>query len=153
MKEILEMIEKVDPSDKDALDMIDARVEQYYHELQSIFMLGDERGNFWFSTSPIHKPVRINVPKYTRSRDALKAIRPELKAIGWTIKINSLYGAMSFLKNKGWPQAYVCTLIKTKEENGRLVPVFQSDDDKAFLTEELAELHAILQAIEYDRNN
>jgi len=75
-------------------------------------------------------PLAVASP--TRSRDILKGIRPD----GW------------FLSMEGWPQdepplwRYKISLHKIGNFISPPLP-----------TEELAELHAIIQAIEYERNN
>src|SRR5262249_23630579 len=70
--------------------------------------------------------------KYTRSRDALKAIRPE----GWFIGNMREYASREFM----------CGLYQRSSAEMEIV----SGD---LPTEELAELHAIVQAIEYERRN
>ena len=104
VQEILKLIEEVDPKDTAKLDEIDARVYEFLDFPDS----------------------NIGCPEYTRSRDALKAIRPE----GWRV-FNLSEGTM-----------FEFDLGKT---NAR---VFRG----LAITEELAELAAILQAINYERN-
>jgi hypothetical protein len=90
-KEILEMIEAVDPGDSAKLNEIDARVKRYlsngvwnqtYYEKK----LKDGR---WFPE-----------PQYTRSRDALKAIRPE----GWQFRMVHDFGTTLHPRktNRNW---------------------------------------------------
>ncbi len=69
----------------------------------------------------------VSLPEYTRSRDALKAIRPE----GWSVFTHTTStGSMATMERLS-PQKLVTM---------RNLPA-----------EELAELHAIIQAIEYER--
>lgn len=108
---ILEMIEAVDPGDTEQLDRIDNAVYAYVHNIINII---GEFPNFW-------------PPLYTRSRDALKTIRPK----EWQVNIVNSWGAR-------------CEPIKT---------IFHVHEwMHNFKTEELAELHSIIQAIEFDRN-
>lgn len=111
MKEILKMIEEVDPSDTAKLDEIDARV--------------------WCCLMGC-RFESMNHP-YTRSRDALKAIRPE----GWRWWV-SQQDDNAGTWNAGCQQQHVPYHVML--EGG-------------FKTEELAELHAILQAIQCERDN
>lgn len=103
--EILKMIETVDPADTAKLDEIDARVLEYIN-----------------ANGIIHRwSSRL---KYTRSRDALKAIRPE----GWTYSCGFV------------GHARLCSVKRGAAFHAEKLP-----------SEELAELHAIIQAIEYER--
>ncbi len=124
---ILKMIEEVSPDDTAKLDEIDARVWCYTNE-EAIrpFVGGDfqyrKEGDWYFLNS---------FPEYTRSRDALKAIRPE----GWVFEIEC---RSSFFDN--W-DCCGCDWV---------------NEGKTFIaarckTEELAELHAIIQAISFER--
>lgn len=126
-QEILKLIESVDPADEKMMDEIDA----------CVYCLINRR------SSGLEKYYIGNaVPQYTRSRDALKAIRPE----GWHFKINSCYGCDQFLKDKKWDNAYWCIL--TKKINNQLLTM---ENNEPLPTEELAELHAIIQATEHER--
>lgn len=109
-QEILKLIEAVDPSDTAKLDEIDARVACLLQD----HVYGSEAARFLLKA----------FPQYTRSRDALKAIRPE----GWAILIVQ------------FENLFVCDMTHAKHFVGKKLP-----------TEELAELHAIIQAIEYER--
>lgn len=123
--DILKMIETVSPDDTAKLDEIDARVDCYkwgydFHDVNSV------EGCFvsYFHKGPLPEDKYGNLSqKYTRSRDALKAIRPE----GWWFGICG---------------AYWCDFGKKLDER-KPTPELP--------TEELAELHAIIQAIEYER--
>ena len=134
---ILKMIETVDPEDAEALDEIDARVfcwedRKNYEDvvfIQKQYDLPNESGLVAIDDWSFDEPIRVVVPGYTRSRDALKAIRPE----GWCFRlINS--------GNTEW----LCMYAQYLEPNkcAKWCP-----------TEELAELHAIIQAIEYERGD
>lgn len=121
-EKLLNMIENVDTADSDALDEIDEMVFKY---------LGDKYGNLWITV--VGESIAYSIAKYTRSRDALKGMRP-----------------------KGWR----CFVAQQDDEKGTWVAGFQKQDysfhavlTEGFKTEEFAELHAILQAIEWERTN
>ena len=134
MKELLEMIEAVDPSDTAKLDEIDARVWVFLDKKKRRIIAGkieqfisDDGYGFeagWYGVSGSF------CLKYTRSRDALKAIRPN----GWQWYASANRGMVTFVFHKG--------LHANPEAHGADLP-----------TEELAELHAIIQAISYERQN
>jgi hypothetical protein len=112
---ILSLIETVEPGDAARLDEIDCRVACFLQEM--------EYG------APYTKAFLRAFPQYTRSRDALKSIRPE----GWT--------PATFKTDTAWYSEY---------RRG-----FQTSYDHVVLclkapTEELAELHAIIQAIAFE---
>lgn len=93
--------------------------------------LGDKWGNLWITMAG--ESIVYSIAKYTRSRDALKSIRL-----------------------KGWR----CWVAQQDDEKGTWNAGFQQQDypfhavlTGGFKTEELAELHAILQAIEWGRTN
>ena len=145
---ILQMIETVDPEDTAKLDEIDARVwcwmkghdpELLVYELNQDgeAISEDRKQEFWkeYPLKNVQNPFAVySSYRYTRSRDALKAIRPE----GW------------------W---FECCLIC----DGTYMAELHNDrgcvDDDEGITvkawyrqnEELAELHAIIQAIAYER--
>ncbi|MCF0055497.1 hypothetical protein [Dyadobacter sp. CY356] len=143
---ILKMIETVDPADTAKLDEIDARVSAYCRH-------HDKKIPEWVERWPLEFQARIGVGgnkwrvfvpkengemviwwkpiKYTRSRDALKAIRPD----GWIFDINWMSG-----------NAY-CSVSKGKFSYDDFVSFLAED----LLTEELAELHAVIQAIAHER--
>lgn len=143
-KQILEMIEQVSPDDVAGLDEIDLAVEVYVGNY-SLVKTGVDANNQ--NDSDIYAPngkipEGVQLPplgvigkhfmvrrvKYTRSRDALKSIRPE----GWSFSISDKGNCLYF--SNGYSDKKVLSA-------GTLH------------TEELAELHAIIQAIEYERNN
>lgn len=128
--EILKLIENVDPSDDAMMDEIDARVWCYLNDkryLSNREMIG---GNcvLYGSDRDYHSPVA----PYSRSRDALKAIRPA----GYMWEVGSLNDRIKFH----------CHMRN-----------FPSDGETLFSrhtfgpTEELAELHAIIQSIAHER--
>ncbi|MBO0358641.1 hypothetical protein J0X19_11850 [Hymenobacter sp. BT186] len=132
-EKILKMIETVAPDDVAMLDEIDCRVRCY--------VMGWGYGaihlnDYWNSQQQDPAYHAENYPHYTRSRDALKAIRPK----GWWFSVSG-YG-QTFHAVATWsgnPEDVVLTSART----------FGSG--KANKTEELAELHVIIQATERDR--
>ena len=102
---ILKMIETVDPSDADEMDKIDLAVVDYVD--------GQWHGR-----------------QFTRSRDALKEIRPK----GWNFAILPL------------SDGTFCCRGSYGDPNRTDGP-----DSDNLRTEELAELHTIIQAIAYER--
>lgn len=153
---ILKMIEGVDPSDADALDEIDARVTCLLLGLE-YHGVGENNSGQKLWMSRVKNPnvglagwLRASFRRYTRSRDALKSIRPDggifslemehslgLKGFRYMISIGGNGGrsATKDFRSPWW-----------RSVNGEL-------DFKKGLTEELAELHAIIQAIEWKREN
>ena len=142
MEEILKMIEEVDPSDTAKLNEIDARVwcfinqKKYYGQMQKASLVDRKCFAYGNDAGPTHWCVvgerALNVwfaDLYTRSRDALKAIRPE----GYAVKVES-----SLFKNE-------CFAWLLSED---MNTVFRAIN---MPTEELAELSTILQAINYER--
>lgn len=140
--EILRLIETVSPDDTAKLDEIDARVWGYINQKEIMFRSWD------------HSPLELGCPhfkgvdrtwylvdllddenwQYTRSRDALKAIRPggyfSLGAPDWKTE-----GRGRFDKYAG-----LCASIDN-----------QFESPAGLATEELAELHAIISAIDFER--
>lgn len=104
-EQILRMIETVDPSDKPSMGRIDRSV------------------SFYLSTGCHDFKLR----KYTRSRDALKSIRPK----GWTFDFSHF--------DNGDVQCYA--------------PCPDGEGSREYVgkTEELAELHVIIQSAEHER--
>lgn len=130
---ILKMIEEVSPDDTAKMEEIDARVMAYLEGWEFkdyVRMYNDERMHgFTLDEGEILFTVQ-----YTRSRDALKAIRPKGYAQSWPTFYSTgvlEYKYSFFGIGLGYVQAYVSPELPT---------------------EELAELHAIIQAIEYERN-
>lgn len=129
LQTILYMMENSDLSDKKILKEIDARV--FCADLQHEFVLFNE---YVLVTLP---PTGIesawdNWSKYTRSRDALKPMRPD----GWffAVRHDPLY--MAKVK-------YDC---KASSKQQHLY-------SPQFDTEECAELYAIIQVIKFEEDN
>lgn len=122
---ILNMIENVNPDDTEKLDEIDARVLCYVNNSNpnGEAWLGDEKTTVWRANLFIGK---CNI--YTRSRDALKSIRPDGLAVA--------------IWSNGRCTKWVCGA--SKDADNPMTSV-------SLPTEELAELHAIIQAIAYER--
>lgn len=127
-QEILKLIEEVDPNDTAKLDEIDARVWCYIHGERYAFNEALSEHGFNNGYGGITSTKARKARKYTRSRDALKAIRPDGF---WPIKLYK-----------------DCNVFRFELTNGSRIA------SSAWLeTEELAELHAIIQAIFWDREN
>lgn len=127
-EELLRLIETVDPSDTEKLDEIDALVYCWLHNKPFVNVYTD---GAWGPTI-IHEmkddkytSISSEHPMVTRSRDALKAIRPN----GWY-----------FVVGQNWARC------------GRS-PEVDPEINTYALTEELAELYAIIQAIQHERDN
>jgi len=142
---ILKMIETVEPGDDKTLSEIDARVNAYVRNLEFVIHEITHTGDVHYKYKCDEPPPKTmhgvawcsGVPKYTRSRDALKQIRPE----GWCFTINPHHCI-----------AHGPRIIYSEPEVNFFEHESLSSPD--FLpTEELAELHAILQSIEWERNN
>lgn len=140
VKKILEMIESVDPNDTETLDEIDARVVVWLEPALEYIGVRREPDSDMFGEPVEHHAYKqkdgrefLIYPdeqkQYTRSRDALKSIRPE----GWQIVISNY--ATGF-----W------TVVLSNDGLNISAPSYLK-------TEELAELHAIIQAIEWERQN
>lgn len=157
--ELLKLIEEVDPSDIDKMDEIDDLVAVYIGLYEWVTLDNGDKVLFGVGWKGRLKERNVDVAKvmlktakefksdgiiyatdrfrrYTRSRDALKSIRPE----GWYIWIQQNgNGYRSHLRD--FPFVGNRDKLRSKcFENQFTAP-----------TEELAELHAILQAIAYDR--
>lgn len=146
-KKILELIENVDPNDTDALDEIDARVWLWIKnkgefksiEVTDVDPYDQTYDKFIHIKDPVPSGFGYDISKYgwwtngvgnyTRSRDALKAIRPE----GW--QHNSEY----------YGNDYSFTMKKPYKNGLWLHSCWLP-------TEELAELHAIIQVLDFERN-
>jgi len=124
VKEILKLIETVDPDDSAALNEIDLAVHDY---------VSDPRISY----------LNAGRPKYTRSRDALKTIRPDGYWSCGAPSDTNRYNTEPHDMVNGY--SGICTDNKMSFET--------TVDYDPFPTEELAELHAIIQAIEWERNN
>ena len=150
VKTILEMIEslagyteaEILRDHTDTLDEIDARVFFFKeYDGKVLFHKIDNGATFYYNPGDEENCYKYGnyygtwvAPQYTRSRDALKAIRPE--GGWWEINTYSA-GAFCFCQMDAW----------------RKEPWFKSPGVGKYLpTEELAELHAIVQAIEWERS-
>lgn len=130
-QKILELIENVEPSDTDTMDEIDARVECFVNP-NNTNPHKVETSSFWYIINWADQ--RVTPPfEYTRSRDALKAIRPE-----------GAYVFQSPYSDKKW--ACFSNYWSREEDMD-----FMDFSSPKLPTEELAELHAIIQAIEFER--
>lgn len=134
-KKILEMIESVDVDDSDKLDEIDARVWCLLNSANFVQMVNI--GYFQYNHCPDGEVRYRATKKYTRSRDDLKAIRPD----GCFVSIKGSNDIPS-------PEKWFCHLFHVKDEKKEGYYVTSPN----LPTEELAELHAIIQAIEWERN-
>lgn len=137
-KDILSLIESVDPSDTEKMDEIELRAYSYIKNEGFLGVGKNEAGQdkYIFAREYINGPgkyqlFKSEIPKYTRSRDALKCIRPE----GWAAFSMDFYGAFSDIR------FWKCELGKP----GKAVA------STGLPTEELAELHAIIQSLEHER--
>ncbi|MCK5616805.1 hypothetical protein KAR91_83865 [Candidatus Pacearchaeota archaeon] len=126
--ELLKMIETVDPADTAKMDEIDSRVWCYLKQYATVELSSGEVMDAWR-----HYILEDNIPQYTRSRDALKAIRPDGC---WFHEIKYWHGQLSY-------QCQYYIYVDKRYEK-KLTPNLP--------TEELAELHAIIQAIEWERS-
>lgn len=135
-QEILRMIEGVAVDDTDSLNEINAHVHIYVGKDASLMARYEWNIEKCLS---LYRQYPQLVSDYCGSRDALKAIRPD----GW------------------WPASYerdrVCvgscpTRIGYENQKN---PGFENriHSPRFLPTEELAELHAIIQAIQHDRDN
>ena len=135
-KHILTLIENVDKDDAKTLDEIDARVWCLRHEV--LFELDKVLSchRYYLSADKVlpHHKIKENFHTYPElhlSRDALKAIRLD----GWEIRAHQ---SMSY----GKPE-FIFSLLK----HGHLTEL------KLLPTEELAELHAIIQSYIWEWKN
>jgi len=134
---VLRMIETVDPTDTAKLGESDLAVTKYLRSGRAYGSLlypttRDYHTEYIGDLRVVHTTERAK-RQYTRSRDALKAVRPK----GWDCGSE---------REEIDPQTWVgyAREFEGKEWFGTL---FRG----CAQTEELAELHAIIQAIEYER--
>lgn len=155
-QKILKMIETVDPEDSDKLDEIDARVWCWLNDKNwiGLFYLPDFANGYGTIETQSYRhgdnerysyPIPVQDSKgwtyYTRSRDALKAIRPK----DWQITLN----------HSGQGSSSECFQFSMTHWGARCVAkkYINWHWEYEAPTEELAELHAIIQAIECERVN
>lgn len=134
-KTILKMIETVAPDDTEKLKEIEILFWSWYLGIPIDDIYVDYDGDISFQYDGKHQdhnflPSSTPYHLVTRSRDALKAIRPE----GWGFKIETPGRCVAVNYSK--PLGYV---------------TWATTEMVDLLTEELAELHTIVQAIEYER--
>lgn len=122
---ILDMIEAVDPADTAGLDEIDARVDCYLARYSFVRMELSVDEKVYRCQRDNGCPHLFTPLSYTRSRDALKSIRPE----GWEFSTYTHLGESECRLNK---------------------PLVYAGYSRKHPTEELAELHPIIQARVYD---
>ena len=120
---ILKLIENVDPEDSGALYEIDGAVHSFLYDTPACRVIYLKRTD--------------GKNTYTRSRDALKAIRPEGLLFTNGVKTNMEKPCKVF--------GYWCDIVSRDFE--------QAGHSEDLPTEELAELHAIIQAIQWEREN
>lgn len=157
-KTILKMIEEVSPDDAAKLDEIDARVWCWLEGHKYIGLHWGGLGVSGYGTIDVEsyedksgtkKPVPFSsspFKNYTRSRSSLKSIRPD----SWVMSScgrEKAY-AESDLERKFpfWKRFWFTFTQKDFSINQYNVCAYHE-------VEELAELHAIIQAIDYERKN
>lgn len=131
-KDILKMIEEVDPSDSAKLDEIDDAVMRFLFPDHTIFR---DKANF----QVVNGIRRYPAVGFVRSRDALKAIRPT----PYNRKVGGYQDAWYFQILPNGDGEWRCVFGNQGANPNGKTPYFH--------TEELAELHAIIQAIAYER--
>lgn len=141
---ILKMIEEVSPDDTEKMDEIDARVWCFVNlrDPESDCWIGGEKKNQWQAAYMYHDSM-----EYTRSRDALKAIRPD----GWEFQADVRFACD--IKPEGVLYRFWAMLPDWAKWNPVDNRWIQNIESPKLPTEELAELHAIIQAIDYERKN
>lgn len=141
--EILKMIESVDPGDEAALNLIDAHVYVFLN-LHTGFRVSYSNGvnvSITYrheSWKPENRSVlrhMFDYYQYTRSRDILKAIRPQQGASFFQIK-----------QGDHWDN-WFCTIRWFEAANKGI-----GFSSPYLPTEELAELWTIIKAIQHGRN-
>lgn len=124
-EEILTMIENV------STEMIGMRTAN--NDINARLNEIDTRVRLYVHQISGFKTIAGLAPQYTCSRDALKRIRPE----GWDWLIDFHYGTPFVRMGKKFPKDHANAEVLTP----------------ALASEELAELHAIIQALEYERTS
>lgn len=123
--ELLRLIDTVDRHQIDKLDDLDVLVDWYLYP-QAGYHLGQLPGGRYRIIKTGHYAMKPIHNVYTRSRDALKAIRP---FPGWCFTVGLTHcEAIHFDRD-----------VKLGKHGAK--------------SEELAELHVIIQAIEYERTH
>lgn len=137
-QKILDMIEAVDPTDTAKLDEIDLLVMQYIQK--KTYVKGEDYEWILLNSRGKKVLVLVDIDKinYTKSRDALKSIRPENCKFVGIIDDNRFDAHKSF----------TCFMSVFIDDGDGKIMGEVSGDGK---TEELAELHVIIQAIDFER--
>lgn len=134
------MIEEVDPADTAKLDEIDARawcwINKEWYSLPVVrnWVRNNSMSNSDFITSRYAASI---IPKYTRSGDVLKANRPSQNK--WGFLLANHCGKST------------CNMWTHERIAPDFIDPIKNIESRDLPTEELAELHAIIQAIAYDR--
>lgn len=137
--EILRMIEAVDPEDTGKLDEIDARVWCYLNDARFKRMLSNKYPTLtpnkfsFYQRGSLSTRLIVYAYKYTRSRDALKEIRPPEWEYFCGYKYPLGDHPVKFAKLVQETSLDACQVCATGK------------------TEELAELSVIIKAIEHER--
>lgn len=126
---ILKLIETVSPDDTTKLDELNMRVA---------FFLENKPYPEWKGIEKCFDLDRRMVPNWCGSRDALKAIRPE----GWHYECNKICDGTFWAALHQEVDAGPCG-----DAEGMSCEAWYRK------TEELAELHAIIQSLEWERQN
>jgi len=149
-EKLLDMIENVDKDDTETLDEIDARFWLYLYNPNQQFCglekLGfRHKGENQFEVLQMYQDTD-NFESYTRSRDALKDVRPE----GWWIEsiFLPLIDSHGLVINDDL-QFAECDMTRYIQGGNFNRPQVSGEG----ATEALAELHAITQAIQYEREH
>ena len=145
-QKILDMIENVSPDDTDTLDEIDARVDRW---LKILWIERQKTNNIRESVAEACADLARagrEISKYTRSRDALKSIRPN------NYTISGAHQHIEMTKD-AWMAVNKFRGFCVKADVSGYVNPYWHGLEVYLPTEELAELHAIIQAIEYERQN
>lgn len=127
-----------------ALNEIDARVWCMVDDHGWKFEELKKFENSSYCIVKLHINMVFPCPQYTRSRDALKKIRPP----EWKFTVDHRIGNGKE-RFKGWK--FCGHAWKHKGEYDKLGTVYSYTDKNFLPTEELAELHALIQALEHDR--
>jgi len=141
-KEVLELIENVDPEDDKALSNIDANVYVFLKLYKGfkVTISGTSvhyRHEDWDDDCHTVLYHLFDHHRYTRSLDAIVAIQPE----GWMSRSNEYQENKTFKTKHGFEARLIkgtdiCVISKS------ILP-----------TEPLSRLHAAIQAIEWEREN
>lgn len=142
--EILKLIETVDPSDKDKLDEIDARVWcwLYGHIFHRVDYSGLIKSCFYTRKNEIEENWHHMgyIRGYSRERDILKKIRPIIEHVSFTSKEDFKWNQET--------KEYIRDYYFYFTHGTKMIA-----QSPYLPTEELAELHAIIQVITYERSS